>query len=139
MSAKNKVFKIFISIFLLAALCSPILLYKANAEEERFLGDVLGVTREQIVQELTKHTNDNFYLGTPYTVGWPLEDNVHPNGIPRSDGYVGMNCTGFVVRTIWQCGGDTSIIRNYNSGTAHGYLMQESSAKAWEDPHHESP
>lgn len=64
----------------------------------------LGITREQIVAELEAHRYDNYYLGTKYR-GLSLSSGLtdpcmHPNGSPRWDGYVGLNCTGFVAFLI---------------------------------------
>ncbi|MCI6844651.1 MAG: VaFE repeat-containing surface-anchored protein, partial [Coriobacteriaceae bacterium] len=80
-----------------------------NPNGSRYLSDVVGVTREQVVAELEAHEHDSYYLGTPYvglqsvslggTGGKP-----HPNGSGLSP--VGMQCGGFVAYVLAAAGGD---------------------------------
>ncbi|WP_199589513.1 VaFE repeat-containing surface-anchored protein, partial [Olsenella sp. AM30-3LB] len=75
-----------------------------NPEGTRYIGEVVGVTREQVVAELEAHESDTFYLGTPY-VG--LGDT---GGMPRPNGdhgsyRAGMQCTGFVCYVMAAAGG----------------------------------
>lgn len=57
----------------------------------QYLADY-GVTRDAIVNELSAHEHDNYYLGTTYTGG----DVQSPNGDTSYNGTAGMNCGGFV-------------------------------------------
>ena len=80
-----------------------------NPDGSRYLSDVVGVTREQVVAELEAHEGDSYYLGTPYkglqsvslggTGGRP-----HPNGSGLSP--AGMQCSGFVAYVLAAAGGD---------------------------------
>lgn len=51
-----------------------------------------GVTRKAIVDELSAHEHDSYYLGTPYAGG----DVQSPSGDTSYNGSAGMNCGGFV-------------------------------------------
>ena len=67
-----------------------------------------GVTREGIVQELTAHENDHYYLGTPYKGA----DWRSPNGDTSYNyGSAGLNCAGFVSYVLCKLG--------LNAGTAN--------------------
>lgn len=58
------------------------------------------ISRETVVRELTAHSHDNFYLGTPYRGGyWKT-----PFGVTSSYGNSGMNCAGFVAAVMERCG-----------------------------------
>ena len=80
-----------------------------NPDGSKYLSDVVGVTREQVVAELEAHEGDSYYLGTPYkglqstslggTGGRP-----HPNGSGASP--AGMQCSGFVAYVLAAAGGD---------------------------------
>ncbi|MCI6843350.1 MAG: VaFE repeat-containing surface-anchored protein, partial [Coriobacteriaceae bacterium] len=80
-----------------------------NPGGTKYLSDVVGVTREQVVAELEAHEGDSYYLGTPYeglqsaslggTGGRP-----HPNGSGLSP--AGMQCSGFVAYVLAAAGGD---------------------------------
>lgn len=64
----------------------------------RTVGTYLGTTREDILANLQRHQNDNYYLGTPFRGlgAGTYEDRVlSPNGRPNHFG-PGMNCAGFV-------------------------------------------
>lgn len=77
---------------------------------KRYIGEALGVTQDDVVEWLSSHENDDYYLGTPY-VGYPI-------GSPNGDisftlnskytlgGKVGMNCAGFVSHVLCKCGFD---------------------------------
>lgn len=74
---------------------------------KKTLSSALGFDGAKIVKELEAHQNDSYYLGTAYM---PLKTPVnlyellYPKGDKRSDGYSGMNCTGFVVYVTQKCG-----------------------------------
>ena len=78
------------------------------------IDQLLGISGNQIVQEMQNHENDSFYLGTPF-VGADLtygttDRCMHPNGSPGAGGYVGMNCTGFVAVVFQRCGANLNPI-----------------------------
>lgn len=91
----------------------------------------LGITRDQIVTELEAHRYDNYYLGTRYgglSLSTGLTDPcMHPNGSPRWDGYIGLNCTGFVAFVIQKIGG------NLNEIAAMGRIGSYVNACNWID------
>lgn len=76
--------------------------------------DFLGTCKGKIIDELKAHEKDSFYLGTPLTGLNTATLNYHqigyPNGAPRSDGFSGMNCTGFVACVTRRCGADLAPI-----------------------------
>ena len=65
-----------------------------------------GVTREEVIAELSAHVSDSYYLGTPYQG----RDWQSPNGDPSYNGRAGLNCGGFVAYVLSKCG--------LNSGTS---------------------
>lgn len=74
--------------------------------------DFLGTCKGKIIDELKAHEKDSFYLGTPYK---GLHSGItdyqmlgYPKGAPRSDGYSGMNCTGFVATVTRRTGANLS-------------------------------
>lgn len=78
----------------------------------------LGVNQETIINELNKHANDNYYLGTPY------------HGITMNNASLymkpgeSMNCTGFVAKVIQSAGGvlnKITDIANRFGGVANAY------------------
>ena len=74
----------------------------------RTLSDALGITREQYVNYLESHLNDNYYLGTPYGFGDyrnPNGDHGGKNGSYDTAGVAAMNCTGFVWHTLYKASG----------------------------------
>lgn len=78
----------------------------------------LGVNSQYIINELSKHVGDKYYLGTPY-VGLSVNDAskyMKPG--------VSMNCTGFVAKVIQNAGGNLSQITNKSNnwgGLANAY------------------
>lgn len=85
-------------------------------------------TRETIVYFLESLQGSNYYLTTPYTRGaLSYENNVYPNGSPRWDGYVGMNCCGFVLHVFRNVGANPAGIESYNKGS-----MGASATGAWQ-------
>lgn len=64
----------------------------------------LGVTGQEVLQELSTHEQDDFYLGTVYLPG----DWQSPNGDVSYNGRAGMNCGGFVSYVLRRCGLNTS-------------------------------
>lgn len=85
-----------------------------------------GVTRDAIVNELSAHEHDNYYLGTRYAGG----DVQSPNGDTSYNGSAGMNCGGFVGYVLRKVGLDSSraidLIKStgdalyFGSGKAYG-------------------
>ena len=63
-----------------------------------------GVTRKAIVDELSAHEHDSYYLGTPYAGG----DVQSPSGDTSYNGSAGMNCGGFVGYVLRKVGLDSS-------------------------------
>lgn len=78
-------------------------------------GKVLNVPRQKIVQWLESKENTKYYIGTPFSWTHGISTCMYPKGAPRSDGYVGMNCTGFVAHVYRACGGSLSPIGKVNS------------------------
>lgn len=68
-------------------------------------GDVLNTDRAKLVSWLWSHEHDGYYVGTPYSYGFSIPTCTYPNGSPRSDGFTGMNCTGFVAHAYAMSGG----------------------------------
>lgn len=78
----------------------------------------LGINRQYIINELSKHQNDKYYLGTPYK-GLA----VNNAGQYMKPG-LSMNCTGFVAKVIQNAGGNISKITNLSNnwgGAANAY------------------
>ena len=75
-----------------------------NPDGTRYIGDVVGVTREQVVAELEAHEHDSFYLGTPYLGLGDTGDMPRPNG-DHGSYRAGMQCTGFVCYVMTAAGG----------------------------------
>ena len=81
---------------------------------------ILGATRCAL-DELKAHEYDSYYLGTPYGNTGPdgaggdisTWDCWHPNGKPKSNGQVYMNCTGFIVAVLEACGANCDPIGSY--------------------------
>lgn len=74
---------------------------------------VLGVDRSRLVSWLESHEYDGYYLGTPFATfpsGFGPDSCMYPNGSPRWDGYVGMNCAGFVAHAYQSAGGNLAVI-----------------------------
>jgi len=63
-----------------------------------------GVTRKALVDELSAHEHDSYYLGTPYAGG----DVQSPNGDTSYNGSAGMNCGGFVGYVLRKVGLDST-------------------------------
>ncbi len=70
--------------------------------------DKFGVTRAKLVQELSSHEHDSYYLGTPVIGG----DWQSPNGDCSYNGWPGMNCAGFVGYVLRKSGLDASAALN---------------------------
>ena len=78
----------------------------------------LGINRQLIIDELSKHERDSYYLGTPYIKLGTNDASKYM--IPE----VGMNCTGFVAKVIQNAGGDlTQITKSSDNwgGAANAY------------------
>lgn len=80
-------------------------------------GSVLGVSRQRLLEQLISHENDSYYLGTRYDTSLSPVCCTYPNGEPRSDGFTGMNCGGFVSHAYAKAGGDLSKIANNQSNS----------------------
>lgn len=80
-------------------------------------GSVLGVSRQRLLEQLISHENDSYYLGTRYDTSLSPVSCTYPNGEPRSDGFTGMNCGGFVSHAYAKAGGDLSKIANDQSNS----------------------
>lgn len=80
-------------------------------------GSVLGVSRQHLLEQLISHENDPYYLGTRYDTSLSPVSCTYPNGEPRSDGFTGMNCGGFVSHVYAKAGGDLSKIANNQSNS----------------------
>ena len=59
----------------------------------------------KLVSWLWSHEHDGYYVGTPYSYSFSIPTCTYPNGSPRSDGFTGMNCTGFVAHAYAMSGG----------------------------------
>lgn len=78
--------------------------YLHNPNGSRYISDVVGVTRQQVVDELTAHEGDDYYLGTPYKGVNDTGSKPRPRG--DSGGYSpGMQCNGFVAYVLDKVGG----------------------------------
>lgn len=78
----------------------------------------LGINRQYIINELMKHANDRYYLGTPYK-GLSSNNPAHYMRPGTS-----MNCTGFVAKVIQNAGGNLFNITNISNnwgGVANAY------------------
>lgn len=74
--------------------------YLNNPDGKKTITD-WGVTRTAVVQELTAHQKDEYYLGTIYS-GY---DHQSPNGdTSYNNGTAGMNCAGFVSYVLCKLG-----------------------------------
>ena len=80
-------------------------------------GSVLGVSRQRLLEQLISHENDSYYLGTRYDTSLSPVCCTYPNGEPRSDGFTGMNCGGFVSHAYAKAGGDLSKIATDQSNS----------------------
>ncbi len=59
-----------------------------------------GMSRESLVNWLSSHEHDNYYLGTRYVSG----DFQSPNGDTSYNGMTGLNCAGFVAHACRKAG-----------------------------------
>lgn len=75
-----------------------------------------GVTRKAIVDELSAHEHDSYYLGTRYAGG----DVQSPNGDTSYNGSAGMNCGGFVAYVLRKVGLNASAVMNLIKSTGDG-------------------
>lgn len=78
----------------------------ARAGKKQGVANYLGITKNQLMNELTRHEYDGFYLGTPFRGLWvPSAQCMSPKGAPNKYG-PGFNCTGFVATAFQRAGGD---------------------------------
>lgn len=68
--------------------------------------DKYGVTREEIIAELSAHEHDGFYLNTPFVGG----DWQSPRGDTSYNHAPGTNCAGFVAYVLRRCGLDSAAV-----------------------------
>lgn len=108
----------------------------SSADEKSLvkLDEKLGVKPGAILEELSAHEQDDYYLGTPYVSSpFTAENLMRPNG--AYDGNGGMNCTGFVAYVMEKCGADLSGIasRGYSGGKVNAsnwyHWMQENAVE----------
>ncbi len=103
------------------------------------LEDIYGVSRMELVNWLTSHENDSYYLGTPYKpYDWrsPRGD-INGYGIHSDGKSAGMNCTGFVWHALCAAHGWRDDIAQRlpalqgwaNAITAHGLETYRFSSK----------
>ena len=85
--------------------------------ERKGTAHYLGTTRQRVVNELSVHQNDRFYLGTPYRglSSSNPEPFLSPYGAPNAHG-PGMNCTGFVACVMRRSGGNLNRISGITQG-----------------------
>ena len=83
-------------------------------KEATYVSDkVMDVDRGRLIAWLQSHEYDGYYLGTPFATfpsGFGPDSCMYPNGSPRWDGYVGMNCAGFVAHAYQSAGGNLAVI-----------------------------
>ena len=92
---------------------------------------VLDVPRNELVDWLSIHEN-SYYLGTRYSAGFTVSTCMYPKGAPRSDGFIGMNCTGFVAHAYRAAGGNLGpIAKNNNHSPWVGGPGSGSYINAW--------
>lgn len=93
--------------------------YLHNPDGSRYISDLLGVTRQQVVDELSTHEHDSYYLGTPYKGVQETGNMPRPNGDPGAYS-PGMQCNGFVAYVLNKVGGtpyQTFVNTNVHRGT----------------------
>lgn len=104
----------------------------------------LGATK-RVVDELSAHEHDAYYLSTPFGNTGPNGeggnidswDSWHPNGKPKENGKSYMNCAGFLVAVFEACGADCDIVGSYvgSSGYNRGNKANLSRWKCFLDDH----
>ncbi|MGM0215619.1 hypothetical protein IGI42_003214 [Enterococcus sp. AZ109] len=85
--------------------------------ERKGVAAYLGTSRQRVINELSAHEHDRFYLGTPFRglSSSNPEPFLSPAGAPNSYG-AGMNCTGFVACVTRRSGGDLNRISGITQG-----------------------
>lgn len=74
----------------------------------------LGISRSRLVSWLQSHSSDYYYLGTRYSTSLSVSGCMCPKGSPRSDGYTGMNCGGFVAHAYRALGANLAPVSASN-------------------------
>ena len=112
---------------------------------EYCFNDYFGLTRDQILNWLYLHENDEYYLGTPYgdeNYGFNIETCMRPNG-RFAGNYPHMTCTGFVLDVFMQASGDRAeeihslavdmmnLCENYGWANDLPYYRNEVNAYYW--------
>ena len=118
----------------------------ASTPSEAFVPlDVYLGASKRIVDELSAHEHDSYYLSTPFGNTGPNGeggsidswDCWHPNGRPKENGQSYMNCAGFLVAVFEACGADCDIVGSYvgSSGYNRGNKANLSRWKCFLDDH----
>lgn len=118
----------------------------ASTPNEAFVPlDVYLGASKRIVDELSAHEHDSYYLSTPFGNTGPNGeggsidswDCWHPNGRPKENGQSYMNCAGFLVAVFEACGADCDIVGSYvgSSGYNRGNKANLSRWKCFLDDH----
>ena len=81
---------------------------------------VFGIPRLTVVNWLTSHQYNGYYLGTRYSSGFSYQTCLYPNGAPGPGGYTGMNCTGFVAHVFRSLGVNVDAVAANNNHTPWG-------------------
>lgn len=98
----SKVVNILVATMMLFAIIPPA---RAMAAGTKTISDVTRVTRQGLIDWLTSHESDAYYLTTPYKPYDWRSPNGDPNNYGDADWTPGMNCTGFVWHTLTKAGG----------------------------------
>ncbi|KAF1298647.1 hypothetical protein BAU15_11010 [Enterococcus sp. JM4C] len=111
-------------------------LNKVAVREKQAAAAYLGISRANVVNQLSRNQNNGYYLGTPYKgLGAGGYSNAErfmvPRGAPNRYG-VGMNCTGFVAHAIKHSGANmnkiTGVANSYG-GLANAYNWRDALLK----------
>lgn len=81
---------------------------------------VFGIPRLTVVNWLTSHQYNGYYLSTRYSSGFSYQTCLYPNGAPGPGGYTGMNCTGFVAHVFRSLGVNVDAVAANNNHTPWG-------------------
>lgn len=104
---------------------------------QNFAARFLGTSRARVLNELSAHENDQFYLTTPtQSLTANAQTSMSPKGAPNQFG-PRMNCTGFVTTVMARAGGDigrVTQLANAWGGVANGYNWRDALTKKC--PHH---
>ena len=99
-----------------------------------YLDDFFGITRKQFVDFMYAREaayDYNYYLNTPYGISWAESDSFYPNGAPRWDGYVGLNCAGFIRCAVKDAGGSLAYVENHCDRNGYDAPWGLAGASVW--------